>query len=95
MVYFLKDGVVVSEELWFLSDDKSHDTFLTQRMLDEAIRHRKSKNPLLQHVDYVSDGASSHFKNATSTSSLNSLSHKHNIKITWSFTAPGHGKSVA
>ncbi|CAF1519796.1 unnamed protein product [Adineta ricciae] len=62
-----------------------------QKILIEFI---KKNFPLVKKINYVSDGASAHFKNNASV--LNPIHHNRDFGLdaSWTFTATGHGKSA-
>ncbi|CAF3077019.1 unnamed protein product [Rotaria socialis] len=75
-----------------ISDYLAHDTkfvYSGQKLIVDFLR---KQYPNVLKLNYVSDGASAHFKNKYN---MYNLAHHHadfNIVASWTFSATGHGK---
>ena len=87
---------VVADVHYYISQDKDKDSFFTQHVLDDIITYYKNiYGDRYKLIHFVSDGASSHFKCATSLVYMRDLKRKHKVLVLWHFSAPGHGKCQA
>ncbi|XP_075535180.1 uncharacterized protein LOC142570720 [Dermacentor variabilis] len=74
-----------------ISDDVCHDAAHACFALEKICECMKEELQLNKHVTYVSDGASSHFKNKYQ---LYELSQKEHASTKWLFLATGRGKNA-
>ncbi|CAF1515847.1 unnamed protein product [Adineta ricciae] len=80
--------------LAIISSHMEHTTAFVncaQKILAEFI---KKNFPLIEKVNYVSDGASAYFKNNFSIFNLAHLKTDFGLDACWTFIAAGHGKSA-
>jgi hypothetical protein len=74
-----------------VTNDKNHDSYATQHFMDKFI-DEWLQGHTIHSIHIHSDNAGSHFKNSKTLNYLSRLFDRLNLKVTWSFGCPGHGK---
>ena len=80
-------GKIVSHVV--VSDFMKHSKTSVTIFLDEILEHFP---PNIEELRIWTDGATSQFKNKFMMEGMKMLSIKHNIPLSWNFSATGHGK---
>ena len=91
-MYYKEDGELKNISAACISDRTKHDTlsvFAFKKMIIEEIQRR---NIPVQHIHYMSDGASSQYKNCKNFYDLTMHEQDFAISADWSFFATSHGK---
>ena len=71
------------------SDTRQHNKSTVVPFTDQILSNTTHEG---KHIKIWTDGPASHFKNQYVMASMPMLSAKHNVKLSWNFSATSHGK---
>ena len=89
---WITDNTRESIVIW--SDNLEHTKLSIYVFVQEILNHLTSKYIDIRHVNFISDGPSSQFKQKFLFSNLHLWGSRFNISIDWNFFATSHGKGV-
>ena len=81
--------------LAFISDSLDHNVEFVHAAQYLAVEFVRRNYPNMKHFNYVTDGATQHFKSNKSIINLTYHYHDFGVIASWTFSATAHGKSSA
>ena len=94
VAYYRLNDKEVTECMSVVSDYMSHRTTAVHAFLKPMFKYLTDKNPKLEKVIMVSDGATAQYKNYKNIASLLKFKKMYNLDAEWHFSASCHGKGA-
>ena len=77
-----------------MSEDLNHDVPMVKTFIKRILEYVKQEFPLIQYVEFFSDGCGGQYKNSEMFHFLYQCEQLFNFLITWNFFTSAHGKSA-
>lgn len=92
IIHFVRDGVLVCEHHYFISEDKHHDSDFVQHSLDLLVAGLTKRGLHFKAHAFFTDGGPGHFKSAAAFMGAVSHASRHDVEVLWNWFASSHGK---